>query len=195
MYATRTCFRDTGVCQGTDWQFSLHMYAQNLILQEKINTSFSFLSFQMAIWKLIKYPCIFDMQDKVNIHNTECQVLSRFLSNVSVANYFYNLGEINTLLLTHCYFTFQVPFILMGCAWWVFQIRRQSLLQDLWTCLNNAATPAFRKMLKVRYQIVFFVSSGYIATVFFGFQCYCSIGRWVLVFSEHTTKQLLIKSL
>lgn len=43
MYATRTCFRDTGVCQGTDWQFSLHMYAQNLIFARENQHVFFFL--------------------------------------------------------------------------------------------------------------------------------------------------------
>ncbi|XP_074004043.1 probable E3 ubiquitin-protein ligase HERC4 [Numenius arquata] len=32
--------------------------------------------FQLAIWKLTKYPCIFDMQDKTTILSIECKALS-----------------------------------------------------------------------------------------------------------------------
>ncbi|KAM6402234.1 putative E3 ubiquitin-protein ligase HERC3 [Pluvialis apricaria] len=79
----------------------------------------------MPVWKLTKYPCIFDMQDKVKVHDTECRVRSSVFINV--------------------------PLMLMGCAYCVFQIRRQSLLQDLWTHLNNAETQQFRKLLKVAF--------------------------------------------
>lgn len=55
MYATRACFKDTGVCQSTDWQFSWHMYPWTLILQEKINMSFCVLITQ----KSTLLPCHF----------------------------------------------------------------------------------------------------------------------------------------
>lgn len=59
-----------------------------------------------------------------------------------------------------------------GQARWDFRVRRQYLLQDIWTHINNAPTQQFKLTLMVRYQIVLFVSSEYIAAVFFGFQCY-----------------------
>ncbi|XP_009473150.1 PREDICTED: probable E3 ubiquitin-protein ligase HERC3 [Nipponia nippon] len=33
-------------------------------------------TFNMALWKLTKYPCIFDMQNKILVHNMECNTLS-----------------------------------------------------------------------------------------------------------------------
>lgn len=42
LYTTRACFRDTGVCQGTDWQFGLHMHPWTLDFAREINMSASF---------------------------------------------------------------------------------------------------------------------------------------------------------
>ncbi|PKU45915.1 hypothetical protein llap_3797 [Limosa lapponica baueri] len=39
--------------------------------------------FQLAIWKLTKYPCIFDMQDKITILSMECKALSSPFNNRS----------------------------------------------------------------------------------------------------------------
>ncbi|XP_074445708.1 putative E3 ubiquitin-protein ligase HERC4 isoform X1 [Larus michahellis] len=71
--------------------------------------------FQVSIQKLTKYPCIFDMQDKINVHYAECEVLSRFFGN------------------------------------WFFPVKRQCLLQDIWTHLNLTQTLQFRKILQVSF--------------------------------------------
>lgn len=42
----------------------------------------------MALWKLTKYPCIFDIEDKIIVHYTERNALSSPFSTVSVANFF-----------------------------------------------------------------------------------------------------------
>lgn len=86
----------------------------------------------------------------------------------------YQLGEINTLL-TDYYFNLQV-FITWIPEAWNFCVRRQCLLQDIWKKLKSASNQDFRKILKVRYEIVFLVSSKYFAAVFLDIQCY-----WILV--------------
>ncbi|KAM6346600.1 putative E3 ubiquitin-protein ligase HERC4 isoform 2-T2 [Podargus strigoides] len=69
---------------------------------------------KMALWKLTKYPCIFDMQDKTVVHKIECDTL----------------------------------FHLVSVEHWDFRVRRQYLLQDIWTHLNDAPTEQFKKRLK-----------------------------------------------
>ncbi|XP_010184024.1 PREDICTED: probable E3 ubiquitin-protein ligase HERC3, partial [Mesitornis unicolor] len=75
-----------------------------------------------VLWKLIKYPCIFDMQDKIAAHYTECNALSNpyndRYSRVTGRNY------------------------------WLFPVKRQSLLQDIWTHLKNAPDWQFAKTIK-----------------------------------------------
>lgn len=71
-----------------------------------------------------------------------------------------------------CYLNLQQGLMPIGQARWFFPVRRQYLLQDIWNHLNNAPTQKFKLTLMVRYQIVLFVSSDYIAAVFFGFQSY-----------------------
>ncbi|XP_035746303.1 probable E3 ubiquitin-protein ligase HERC4 [Egretta garzetta] len=105
----------------------------------------AFFDMGVALWTLTNYPCIFDMQDKICVHDTEREVMFSLFSDPD--------------------------FIWMGQNKWHFLIRRQCLLQDIWSHLKNASTYQFRKFLKVRYQILLFVSSGYIAAAFF---CYRS---------------------
>lgn len=80
---------------------------------------------EMALWKLTEYPCIFDMQDKIDVHFAECNALSSIFTNI--------------------------PIVTMGNEEWVFPVRRQCLLQDIWTHLNHAPTQQFRKILKVSF--------------------------------------------
>ncbi|XP_067993448.1 probable E3 ubiquitin-protein ligase HERC4 isoform X1 [Melanerpes formicivorus] len=77
-------------------------------------------------WKLTKYPFIFDMKDKTNIHNIECTALS-----------------------IHCVMVGISCTVEQKC--WLLPVRRHYLLQDIWTCLNNASTQEFKKMLKVAF--------------------------------------------
>ncbi|XP_074679165.1 E3 ISG15--protein ligase HERC5-like isoform X1 [Strix aluco] len=81
---------------------------------------------EMALWKLTKYPCIFDMHDKIAIHNIERKALSSPCSEIAL--------------------------IVMEPDHWIFPVRRQYLLQDIWTHLNNASTEQFKKILKVSFE-------------------------------------------
>ncbi|XP_072717422.1 probable E3 ubiquitin-protein ligase HERC3 isoform X1 [Ciconia boyciana] len=84
-----------------------------------------FFNVETALWKLTKYPCIFDMQDKIYVHYKECEALSRpFIDNY---------------------------LILMGQEHWVFPVKRECLLQDIWTHLNSAPNEQFRKILQVEF--------------------------------------------
>ncbi|KAM6206524.1 putative E3 ubiquitin-protein ligase HERC4 [Sarcoramphus papa] len=85
----------------------------------------SVFNVETALWKLTKYPCIFDIQDKIVVHYKECDALSRPF--------------------------YDIYLILMGQELWFFPVRRQCLLQDIWTHLNNAPTQQFRKILKVSF--------------------------------------------
>nr|XP_013806962.1 PREDICTED: E3 ISG15--protein ligase HERC5-like [Apteryx mantelli mantelli] len=80
-------------------------------------------SFQMALWKLTKYPCIFDMQDKIAVHDIECSALS-----------------------VCCLSTINFPLVVPET--WVFPVRRQHLLHDIWDVLNNAVPEQFKKILE-----------------------------------------------
>ncbi|XP_059673641.1 probable E3 ubiquitin-protein ligase HERC3 [Gavia stellata] len=88
----------------------------------------SFFNAEIALWKLTKYPCIFDRQDKIVVHRTECNILSFSSSGVSV-----------------------LCLIPMGQEHWLFLVRRERLLQDIWTHLNGAPTQQFKKILKVSF--------------------------------------------
>ncbi|XP_009708889.1 PREDICTED: probable E3 ubiquitin-protein ligase HERC3, partial [Cariama cristata] len=81
---------------------------------------------QMALWKLTKYPCIFEMQDKIVVLYTECKTLSSLFSDIQVM----------PMVQDH----------------WVFPVRRQCLLQDIWSHLNDASTQQFKKVLKRRQR-------------------------------------------
>ncbi|XP_065548378.1 probable E3 ubiquitin-protein ligase HERC4 isoform X2 [Lathamus discolor] len=85
----------------------------------------SFNMKKMALWKLTQYPCVFDMQDKIDIHLTERNALSSIFTEKRI--------------------------IENGNEKWVFPVRRQCLLQDIWTHLNNAPTQQFRKILEVSF--------------------------------------------
>uniref|UniRef100_A0A8C6N615 Uncharacterized protein n=1 Tax=Melopsittacus undulatus TaxID=13146 RepID=A0A8C6N615_MELUD len=80
---------------------------------------------KMALWKLTEYPCIFDMQDKIDIHITERNALSSIFTEKDILE--------------------------NGNEKWVFPVRRQCLLQDIWTHLNNAPSHQFRKILGVSF--------------------------------------------
>ncbi|XP_061847674.1 probable E3 ubiquitin-protein ligase HERC4 isoform X2 [Colius striatus] len=79
----------------------------------------------VALWKLSKYPCIFDIQDKVAVHHTECSALSSPFRDI------------------HRILKFQ------EC--WYFPVTRECLLQDIWTHLSTAPTQQFRRVLKVSF--------------------------------------------
>ncbi|XP_062430207.1 E3 ISG15--protein ligase HERC5-like [Rhea pennata] len=81
-----------------------------------------------ALWKLTKYPCIFDMQDKIAVHDIERSILS-----------------------LHCLINI-MSFPLEVQEPWFFPVRRQHLLQDVWDILNNAAPEQFRRMLEVSFD-------------------------------------------
>ncbi|XP_010075477.1 PREDICTED: probable E3 ubiquitin-protein ligase HERC3, partial [Pterocles gutturalis] len=76
---------------------------------------------------LTKYPCIFDMQDKIEINSVERSFLSQCFRDI--------------------------PLICSGQEQWVFPVRRQCLLEDIWTHLNNAPTQQFKKILKVAIKL------------------------------------------
>ncbi|XP_053920301.1 probable E3 ubiquitin-protein ligase HERC4 isoform X3 [Cuculus canorus] len=117
-------------------------------VKEIIGLCWVFNAKETALWKLTKYPCIFNMQDKANVLYLERNSLSSPSSDVSMANFFYNLEAINTLL-TDCYFNLQILLIPMDRQCWIFQVRRQCLLEDIWNNLNGATTQQFRMVLKV----------------------------------------------
>ncbi|XP_010146138.1 PREDICTED: probable E3 ubiquitin-protein ligase HERC3, partial [Eurypyga helias] len=79
-------------------------------------------SFNMALWKLTKYPCIFDTQNKIIVHYMECKALSNPFSHIRLVS--------------------------PGQRHWVFPVRRQCLLQDIWTNLKAAPTHQFKKILQ-----------------------------------------------
>ncbi|KAM6136346.1 putative E3 ubiquitin-protein ligase HERC4 [Phoenicopterus ruber ruber] len=80
---------------------------------------------KMALWKLTEYPCIFDMQDKILVHHTECCTLASAFS--------------------------PMPLILTYHECWDFPVRRECLLQDIWAHLNNAPSQQFKKILQVSF--------------------------------------------
>ncbi|KAM6313327.1 putative E3 ubiquitin-protein ligase HERC4 [Aegotheles albertisi] len=77
---------------------------------------------KIPLWKLTEYPCIFDMEDKICVHNIE-----------------------------HYYFNLQMQSLFLGRECWPFPVRRQYLLQDIWTHLKAAPAQQFKKMLKVSF--------------------------------------------
>ncbi|XP_039919743.1 probable E3 ubiquitin-protein ligase HERC3 [Hirundo rustica] len=83
----------------------------------------SWFNIATVLWKLSKYPCIFDRENKILVHRTECSFLSR---------------------------TSPTPFIWIPETW-SFRVRRQHLLQDIWKNLKSASNQDFRKMLKVSF--------------------------------------------
>ncbi|XP_009994266.1 PREDICTED: probable E3 ubiquitin-protein ligase HERC3 [Chaetura pelagica] len=74
------------------------------------------------LWNLTKYPCIFSMEDKLLVYDIESKTTAVHLG----------------------------PVVLRTIAWeqWLFPVRRQYLLQDLWNNLNSASTQQFRSILK-----------------------------------------------
>ncbi|XP_064507956.1 probable E3 ubiquitin-protein ligase HERC3 isoform X1 [Pseudopipra pipra] len=88
-----------------------------------------FFNRAIALWNLSKYPCIFDMQDRIAVLITECQVLCTEGSTLP--------GTSTETILT--------------CTrkQWEFHVRRECFLQDIWNNLECASTQEFRKILKV----------------------------------------------
>ncbi|XP_064272993.1 E3 ISG15--protein ligase HERC5-like isoform X1 [Passer domesticus] len=83
----------------------------------------SFFNIVIVLQQLSKYPCIFDRENKISLHTTECEALAR---------------------------VFTIPFLWTPEAW-NFCVRRQCLLQDIWKNLKSASNQDFRKMLKVSF--------------------------------------------
>lgn len=89
MYTPKTFFRNSW------WQFNLYTYPQTLILQVKNHHVFSSLWFQVIFHRVVfqstlgmltKYPCIFDMHDKILVHYLECDSLYTYDEFVSMTN-------------------------------------------------------------------------------------------------------------
>ncbi|XP_021252472.1 probable E3 ubiquitin-protein ligase HERC4 isoform X2 [Numida meleagris] len=76
------------------------------------------------ITMLIKYPCIFDMKQKMLIHTLECNRLS-------------------------LYFNFHPDSVSVLQNQWTFPVRRECLLHDIWNHLRNAKNKQFTCSLKV----------------------------------------------
>ncbi|XP_071411944.1 E3 ISG15--protein ligase HERC5-like [Pithys albifrons albifrons] len=90
----------------------------------------------IALWKLSKYPCIFNTQNKINLHVSEHMILAterRFLST-----------ECSVPSLTHT----NIPFTLVQRKW-EFRVRRECFLQDIRNNLESASSQEFRKTLWV----------------------------------------------
>ncbi|XP_065490954.1 probable E3 ubiquitin-protein ligase HERC4 [Caloenas nicobarica] len=79
-----------------------------------------------ALWTLSRYPCIFDIQGKIMVCEAERSALASYSSDI--------------------------PLILMIRNVWCFPVKRQCLLQDIWTHLNKASTQQFKKLLKVSFE-------------------------------------------
>ncbi|XP_016153364.1 PREDICTED: probable E3 ubiquitin-protein ligase HERC3 [Ficedula albicollis] len=77
-----------------------------------------------VLYMLSKYPCIFDRENKIHVHATECMTLSN---------------------------TSAMPFIRIPKLW-NFCVRRQCLLQDIRKNLKSASNQDFRKILKVSFE-------------------------------------------
>ncbi|XP_062349831.1 E3 ISG15--protein ligase HERC5-like [Cinclus cinclus] len=77
-----------------------------------------------VLYKLSKYPCIFDRENKIHVYTTEC----RALTNISA-----------------------IPLIHTSEPW-KFCVRRQCLLQDIRKNLKSASKQDFRKILEVSFE-------------------------------------------
>ncbi|XP_032542836.1 probable E3 ubiquitin-protein ligase HERC4 isoform X2 [Chiroxiphia lanceolata] len=88
-----------------------------------------FFNRAIALWNLSKYPCIFDMQDRIAILITERQILCTESSTLSRTS--------TDIILTY------------RGKHWEFHVRRECFLQDIWNNLECASTREFRKILKV----------------------------------------------
>uniref|UniRef100_A0A8C3M0K3 HECT domain-containing protein n=1 Tax=Chrysolophus pictus TaxID=9089 RepID=A0A8C3M0K3_CHRPC len=86
-----------------------------------------FLIMGIPLTVLIKYPCIFDMQLKLAIHVLECNRLSSYF------NIYPGLSNI---------FKKQ----------WIFPVRRECLLHDIWNHLRNATNSQFTHLLQVLFE-------------------------------------------
>ncbi|XP_064567178.1 probable E3 ubiquitin-protein ligase HERC4 [Zonotrichia leucophrys gambelii] len=83
----------------------------------------SFFNVTIVPQMLTNYPCIFNKENKIRLHITECTALTGF---------------------------FIIPFIRIPEKW-NFCVRRECLLQDIWENLKSASNQDFRKMLKVSF--------------------------------------------
>ncbi|XP_051474889.1 E3 ISG15--protein ligase HERC5-like isoform X2 [Apus apus] len=80
---------------------------------------------ETPLWNLTKYPCIFNMEDKLLVYGIERKSIAL------------RLGPI--------------VYRMTAQEQWLFPVRRQCLLQDLWNHLNSASTQQFRSTLKVSF--------------------------------------------
>uniref|UniRef100_A0A8C9FKU9 HECT domain-containing protein n=1 Tax=Pavo cristatus TaxID=9049 RepID=A0A8C9FKU9_PAVCR len=81
-----------------------------------------FHSMGISLALLIKYPCIFDMKHKLLIHFLECNSL-----------HFNTHPRLSNIFQKH----------------WIFPVRRDCLLHDVWDHLRNAKNNQFTRFLKV----------------------------------------------
>ncbi|XP_065692195.1 E3 ISG15--protein ligase HERC5-like isoform X1 [Patagioenas fasciata] len=79
-----------------------------------------------ALWMLSRYPCIFDIQGKIMVHFTERNTRASHSSDI--------------------------PLIVATMKLWRFPVKRQCLLQDIWTHLNKASTQQFKNLLQVSFE-------------------------------------------
>ncbi|XP_052538672.1 probable E3 ubiquitin-protein ligase HERC4 [Tympanuchus pallidicinctus] len=81
----------------------------------------------ISLTVLIKYPCIFNMKHKLAIHLLECNRLSSFFNIHPVLNSLFHKQ-------------------------WIFPVRRECLLHDIWNHLRNANNSQFTHLLNVRFD-------------------------------------------
>lgn len=151
---TRAHFRDTEVCQGADWQFSLPTCPWTLVSQGKMSMSSPFfLVFSDSPTDAEQVPMHL-WQGKQDMPSY-CRMQGSGWSLSCKCNQFCYLPEKINTLLTDYYFNpwmplIQIPYIRIPEPW-NFCVRRQCLLQNIWENLKSASNLDFRKMLKVRY--------------------------------------------
>ncbi|KAJ7423581.1 hypothetical protein WISP_33232 [Willisornis vidua] len=88
---------------------------------------------EIALWKLSKYPCIFNTQNKITLHETERMILA-------------TERRCNVPSLTHT----NILFTLVQRKW-EFRVRRECFWQDIRNNLERASTQEFRKILWVAF--------------------------------------------
>ncbi|XP_048799412.1 probable E3 ubiquitin-protein ligase HERC4 [Lagopus muta] len=81
----------------------------------------------ISLTVLIKYPCIFNMKHKLVIHLLECKRLSSY----------FNIHPVLTSVFH---------------KQWIFPVRRECLLHDIWNHLRNANNGQFTHLLNVRFH-------------------------------------------
>lgn len=103
--------------------FRVHESNFHILQVKNIINCCAYFNIVTALGELSRYPCIFDRENKIYVHTTEC----RALSNIS-----------------------SIPLICSSEPW-KFYVRRQYLLQDIWKNLKSASNQDFRKKLEVSF--------------------------------------------